>query len=546
MSEFLIARRQYEPRGPLSLMELDASAVTSVTGVADTESGIAELFPKTARQGLLKIAAGGTNDLTRTTPLRVGAVFSGGQAPGGHNVVGGLFEGIRKLHPESTLIGFTGGPSGILKNLALPVTQELMDAYRNTGGFDLFGTGRRKLESKEDFATCAKIFAQHDLDAFVVIGGDDSNTNAAFLAEYLLDTGSKTRIVGVPKTIDSDLRGPFTETSFGFDTAVRVYAELIANIAKDALSGKKYYHFIRLMGRSASHITLEAALQTRPNIALISEEMARDGKTMRQIVEGLAQVVVERAAAGKNYGVILVPEGLIEFIPEMSSLIADLNEVIAGHKDYIESLRGFTAQIEYLAGRLPRESAATMAGLPIDIQRQLIMDRDSHGNVALSRIETEKLLLELLASHLGEMKSEGHYHGKFSSQTHFLGYEGRCAAPTNFDANYAWSLGLTAAALAASGQTGYLAAVHGLTTPPDQWQAWGVPLVSMLTMERRKGKDKAVIRKTLVDLNGPAFRCFEDARSAWAAGDDYRFAGPIQYFGPAGLVDRVPVSLTVQ
>ena len=527
-------------------MELDASAVTSVTGVADLEPHIAGLFPKTARQGLLKISADRTSDLARTAPLRVGAVFSGGQAPGGHNVVGGLFEGIRKLHPDSTLIGFTGGPSGILKNLALPVTKELMDAYRNTGGFDLFGTGRTKLESQEDFATCARIFAQHDLDAFVVIGGDDSNTNAAFLAEYLLENGSKTRIVGVPKTIDSDLRGPFTETSFGFDTAVRVYSELIANIAKDALSGKKYYHFIRLMGRSASHITLEAALQTRPNIALISEEMARDGKTMRQVVEGLAQVVVERAAAGKNYGVILVPEGLIEFIPEMSSLIADLNEVIAGHKDYIESLRGFTAQIEYLAGRLPRESAATLAGLPIDIQRQLIMDRDPHGNVALSRIETEKLLLELLASQLGEFKSDGHYHGKFSSQTHFLGYEGRCAAPTNFDANYAWSLGLTAAALAASGQTGYLAAVHGLTLSPDQWQAWGVPLVSMLTMERRKGKDKAVIRKTLVDLNGPAFRCFEDARSAWAAGDDYRFAGPIQYFGPAGLVDRVPVSLTVQ
>lgn len=546
MSEFLIARREYKPRGPATLMDLYGSGVSEVAGVESLELRIADLFPKTAHQGLLRVEVGGTNDLAKADPLRVGTVFSGGQAPGGHNVVGGLFEGIRKLHPDSTLTGFTGGPSGILKNQSLPVTQELMDGYRNTGGFDLFGTGRTKLESKEDFATCARIFAHHDLDAFVVIGGDDSNTNAAFLAEYLLEHGSKTRIVGVPKTIDSDLRGPFTETSFGFDTAVRVYAELIANIAKDALSGRKYYHFIRLMGRSASHITLEAAMQTRPNVALISEEMARDGKTMRGIVDLLAKVVVERAAAGKNYGVVLVPEGLIEFIPEMSSLIADLNEIIAAHKDYIESLRGFTAQIEYLAGRLPRESAATLAGLPIDIQRQLIMDRDPHGNVALSRIETEKLLLELLSSQLGELKSEGHYHGKFSFQTHFLGYEGRCAAPTNFDANYAWSLGLTAAALASSGQTGYLAAVHGLTLPPDQWQAWGVPLVSMLTMERRKGQDKAVIRKTLVDLAGPAFRWFAESRDAWSIGDDYRFAGPIQYFGPAGLVDRIPVSLTVQ
>ncbi len=546
MSEFLIARREYKPRGPATLMDLYGSGVSEVAGVESLELRIADLFPKTAHQGLLRVEVGGTNDLAKADPLRVGAVFSGGQAPGGHNVVGGLFEGIRKLHPDSTLTGFTGGPSGILKNQSLPVTQELMDGYRNTGGFDLFGTGRTKLESKEDFATCARIFDHHDLDAFVVIGGDDSNTNAAFLAEYLLEHGSKTRIVGVPKTIDSDLRGPFTETSFGFDTAVRVYAELIANIAKDALSGRKYYHFIRLMGRSASHITLEAAMQTRPNVALISEEMARDGKTMRGIVDLLAKVVVERAAAGKNYGVVLVPEGLIEFIPEMSSLIADLNEIIAAHKDYIESLRGFTAQIEYLAGRLPRESAATLAGLPIDIQRQLIMDRDPHGNVALSRIETEKLLLELLSSQLGELKSEGHYHGKFSFQTHFLGYEGRCAAPTNFDANYAWSLGLTAAALASSGHTGYLAAVHGLTLPPDQWQAWGVPLVSMLTMERRKGQDKAVIRKTLVDLAGPAFRWFAESRDAWSIGDDYRFAGPIQYFGPAGLVDRIPVSLTVQ
>ena len=552
MSEFLIARRQYAPQSPVSLTALEASSVSEpAIGLDATDPAIAALFPQMARHPLLKIsqndaAASGLEPLTQKTSLRVGAVFSGGQAPGGHNVVAGLYEGIRKLHPDSTLTGFAGGPAGILKNKAIPVTPELIATFRNTGGFDLFGTGRTKLETPEDFATCARIFTQHDLDALVVIGGDDSNTNAAFLAEYLLETGHKTRIVGVPKTIDSDLRGPFTETSFGFDTAVRVYAELIANIAKDSQSGKKYYHFIRLMGRSASHITMEAALQTRPNVALISEEIARDGMTMSGIIDLLADVVIRRGNAGKNFGVVLVPEGLIEFVPEMRALIANLNEVISGHQDYMDSLRGFTAQIEYLAGRLSKESAATLATLPLDIQRQMIMDRDPHGNVALSQVETEKLLTELLTSRLGELKSEGHFHGKFSCQTHFLGYEGRCAAPTNFDANYAWSLGLTAAGLAASGHSGYLAAVHGLTMTPDRWQAWGVPLVSMLTIERRHGKDKAVIRKTLVDLEGPAFQLFMNSREAWAWDEHYQFAGPIQYFGPAGLVDRIPVSLSVQ
>ena len=542
MTEFLAARREYQPRGPLTLVELENSGL--VTGQAiTTDDRVTALFPRTSGQSVLRLTRGTGATLSRQTPLRVGCVFSGGQAPGGHNVVAGIFEGIRRVHRDSTLIGFVGGPSGILKNQNIEITPELMRAYRNTGGFDLLGTGRTKLESAEDFATCARVFAQHKLDAFVIIGGDDSNTNAAFLSEYLRKSGSNTCAIGVPKTIDSDLRGPWTETSFGFDTAVRVYSELIANIAKDALSGKKYYHFIRLMGRSASHITLEAALQTHPNVALISEEIARDGKSMREIVDDLARVIAARAASGLNHGIVLVPEGLIEFVPEIRTLIDDLNDVIAAHKDYMDSLRGFTAQIEYLAGRLKRESAGTLAALPLDIQRQLIMDRDPHGNVALSRIETEKLLIELLAIRLGEMKSEGHYHGKFAWQTHFLGYEGRCAAPTNFDANYSWCLGLTAAALAAGGHTGYLATVHGLTNPVETWQAVGVPLLSMLTMERRKGKDKAVIRKTLVDLSGQAFQRLATLRDEWASRDDYRFTGPIQYFGPATLVDRVPLSL---
>lgn len=543
MTEFLTARRQYEPRGPAALTELEKSLFkTSATALA-IEDLVRTLFPGTAGQPLLHLDRGQGSGPAAVRPLRVGCVFSGGQAPGGHNVVAGIFQGIRRIHPDSTLTGFAGGPSGVLKNQATPVTAEMIDAYRNTGGFDLLGTGRTKLESAEDFSTCARVFAQHQFDAFVIIGGDDSNTNAAFLAEYLRKTGSRTSVIGVPKTIDSDLRGPWTETSFGFDTAVRVYSELIANIAKDALSGRKYYHFIRLMGRSASHITLEAALQTHPNIALISEEIARDGKSMRDIINDLAGIISARAASGITHGIVLVPEGLVEFVPEMRALIDDLNEVISAHKEYMESLRGFTAQVEYLGGKLRRDSAATLAGLPLDIQRQLIMDRDPHGNVALSRIETEKLLIELLASRLGEMKSEGLYHGKFAWQTHFLGYEGRCAAPTNFDANYAWCLGLTAAALAAGGHSGYLATVHGLTAPASQWQAVGVPLVSMLTIERRRGKDKAVIKKTLVDLDGQAFHKFAGLRAGWAARDDYRFTGPIQYFGPPALVDRIPVSL---
>jgi pyrophosphate--fructose-6-phosphate 1-phosphotransferase len=555
ISEFSKARSKYIPRSPevlkkLHSASLDNSPEHDVQDLFDTDVRISQMFPQTASQPLLRLVANpaAVNTSNLIPNIRVGVVFSGGQAPGGHNVVAGLFDGLCQISRDPFLIGFTGGPAGILRDHNLILTREILDRCRNTGGFDLLGTGRTKLESEGDFAACAEIFSRHDLDAFVIIGGDDSNTNAAFLAEYLLARSHKTKVIGVPKTIDSDLRGPFTETSFGFDTAVRVYSELIANIAKDAASGRKYWHFIRLMGRSASHITLEAALQTHPNVALISEEIAKSGKTLRQIVEDLADVISSRASLGKQHGVVLVPEGLIEFVPEMKVLIAELNDVIAQHREYMESLRGFTAQIEYLTTKLTRENAGTLASLPLDIQRQLLMDRDPHGNVALSRIETEKLLIELLAIQLGEMRTEGKYSGKFAWQTHFLGYEGRCAAPTNFDADYAWCLGLTAASLAyhlgGTAFSGYLAAVHGLAHPVHKWQAWGVPLVSMLTLERRNGNDRAVIRKTLVDLEGQAFRKFDSARIAWTMSDEYKFAGPIQYFGPPELVDRIPVSLT--
>lgn len=560
MSEFSKARGRYQPSAPdvlrqlagISLETMSHSGRPELENSSETviDPAISAMFPLTARQPLLRLSASGQGRTRSHGPLKVGVVFSGGQAPGGHNVIAGLFDGLRQVSQDSQLTGFTGGPAGILKDQHIKLTPELVDRFRNSGGFDLLGTGRTKLESDRDFQACARVFSQHDLDAFVIIGGDDSNTNAAFLAEYLLASGHKTRVIGVPKTIDSDLRGPFTETSFGFDTAVRVYAELVANIAKDAASGGKYWHFIRLMGRSASHITLEAALQTHPNVVLISEEVARAGKTTQQIIQDVATVIAARAAAGKNHGIVLVPEGLIEFVPEMRALISELNDVIAQHREYMESLRGFTAQIEYLTTKLSRGNAGTLASLPIDIQRQLLMDRDPHGNVALSRIETEKLLIELLAIQLGEMKAEGQYAGKFAWQTHFLGYEGRCAAPTNFDADYGWCLGLTAAGLAHrlrdTNLSGYLSAVHGLTRPAEKWQAWGVSLVSMLAVERRKGQDRAVIRKTLVDLDGHAFKRLAAARASWAMNDDYQFAGPIQYFGPPELVNRIPVSLACE
>lgn len=557
-SIFIAERRRYVPSVPHLMRQVNRCCLSEEMASSSVDPTVATLFPHTANQPLISLRENPTQPPVELRnhhgnngskpPCRVGVVFSGGQAPGGHNVVCGLWSGLQQFHKDSTLIGFIGGPDGILKNRTIAITDELAQTYRNTGGFDLLGTGRTKLESNDCFETCAAVFDSHELDAVVIIGGDDSNTNAAFLAEYLSSVNHRTRVVGVPKTIDSDLRGKFTGTSFGFDTAVRVYSELISNIAKDSMSGGKYYHFVRLMGRSASHITLEAALQTRPTMALVSEEIAQQGATLRDIVDIIANTIRARAETGLNHGVILVPEGLIEFVPEMKELISDLNEIIASHKQYMDSLRGFTAQIEYLAGRLPRNSAATLAGLPIDIQRQLLMDRDPHGNVALSRVETEKLLIELVAIKLGELKSEGNYCGKFAWQTHFFGYEGRCAAPTNFDANYAWNLGLVAAALCHDNapRTGYLAAVHDVAGPINCWQGWGVPLVSMLTMERRGGKTKAVIKKTLVDLQGGAFREFARWRDDWAKTDRFLFCGPIQYFGPPSITEQIPLSLALR
>jgi pyrophosphate--fructose-6-phosphate 1-phosphotransferase len=550
ISPFHRARCAYQPRYPRPLGRLSDLAVErhrpAEPAVDEGQKReLKRLFPLTWGQGLLDLNYDGD---TRLAPGRftVAVVLSGGPAPGGHNVVWGLLDGLKSLSPDARVIGFRSGPAGIVDDKHVEITPESLAEFKNTGGFDLLGTGRAKIETPEQFARCRAVLERHGADVLAIIGGDDSNTNAALLAEYFLAHGCKTRVIGVPKTIDGDLKNRYVEISFGYDTAVRLYSELVANIARDALSARKYYHFIRLMGRSASHITLEVALQTQPNMALISEEVAAGAQTLADVVARIGECIKARARAGKNYGVVLVPEGLIEFIPEVKALIRELNEILAGHRDYVQTLSGFTAQSEFVHRKLSRDASHVFASMPIDIQRQLLMDRDPHGNVQVSRIETEKLLIGLLQSHLKEEQAEGRYTGKFSYQHHFLGYEGRCACPTNFDADYAYALGRTAVALIAAGVTGYMAVVTGLAGDPAEWQAQGVPLLAMMNLETRHGKQTPVIRKSLVDLDGRAFRYFAARRQGWSERDDYRFSGPIQYFGPPAMTDKVPLSLALE
>ena len=556
ISPFHKARGDYQPRFPSSLTDL--SQLRGATAVAEAhpwsvdpaaKSDLHAHFPHTFRQvdqGILELTQAQGPSQASEQPLRVGVLLSGGPAPGGHNVIWGLHDALTASRRPFELVGFLGGAGGLLNNRSRLLTHEDLVDYRNTGGFDLLGTGRTKIETSEQCAKAREVSARHELDALVIIGGDDSNTNAARLAEYFKASGAKTAIIGVPKTIDGDLKNRFIETTFGFDSAVRLYSELISNIARDALSGRKYYHFIRLMGRAASHITLECALQTQPTITLIAEEVAARQLTLAEVVEQLATVIKARASQGRDYGIILVPEGLIEFIPEMRSLIHELNHLLAEHKDYISTLSGFTEQSEYVHRKLTRDASYTFSSLPLDIQRQLLMDRDPHGNVALSRVETEKLLIELVQSHLKEEKVAGRYSGSFGYQHHFLGYEGRCIGPSNFDADYAYSLGRTAAALAAVGANGYMAVMRDLASPPEHWRPGGVPLLAMMTFERRHGQAVPVLRKGLVELGGRAFGYFSEHRDAWAESDSFRFTGPIQYFGPSYLTDRVPLSLALE
>jgi len=537
-------RKTYSPKLPPSLNQ-GIERVHLKTGEATKsvkdEGAVREAFPKTYGLPLLSFEAGGSTSPSK--PLRVGVVLSGGQAPGGHNVIAGVFDSIRALHQESAVYGFIGGPGGLEKGQYEVIGSEKMDAYRNTGGFDIIGSGRTKLETPEQFDRCIEVIGRLQLDAVVIIGGDDSNTNAAILAEYLLGKGLSTCVVGIPKTIDGDLKNARIPTSFGFDTAVKTYSELIGNIARDARSARKYWHFIKLMGRSASHITLEAGLQTCANVTLISEEIEEKKESLDQVVESVCRSVKARAAQGKDYGVVLVPEGLIEFIPSIKALIAEVNDLLAEKEKEFVGLNSAEKKVQTLAGWLKPENAATFRLLPNSIKAQLLLDRDPHGNVQVSLIETEKLLSEMVGANL---KKDPGYKRKFSAQHHFFGYEGRAAAPTNFDADYCYGLGCVAAVLIRDGKTGYMASMRNLSKGVENWEAGGVPITMLFNMELRHGKLKPVIQKALVDLKGPAFGELAEHRAAWEIEDAYLYPGPIQYFGPADICDAITKTLSLE
>jgi pyrophosphate--fructose-6-phosphate 1-phosphotransferase len=483
----------------------------------------------------------GANPAVKKKKLNVAVTLSGGQAPGGHNVIAGLFDGLKKANPKNSLIGFLGGPSGILENKFSLITQKSLRDYRNTGGFDFIQSGRTKIETPEQFETAKNNLIDNKLDALIIIGGDDSNTNAALIAEYVKQNGIDTCIVGVPKTIDGDLKNKHIEISFGFDTATKIYSELVGNICRDVHSSRKYWHFIRLMGRSASHITLEVAFKTQPNIVLIGEEVFENKQTLASIIDDMADIIVRREQSGKPYGVVLVPEGLIEFIPEMKELISALNDALAGanfpQEASIEEKKNIVLE------KLPSDLADLLRSLPAGIASQLLLDRDPHGNVMVSQIETEKLLIEMLHKKLSILKKGGRYKGKFATVTHFFGYEGRCGIPSNFEANYTYALGYTAAILALNNLTGYISSVRNLNKASKQWLCGGIPLTMMMNIEKRQGQNKPVIQKALIDLNGKPYKELLKAREDWAMNERYLFPGPIQYFGPSEITDMITNTL---
>ena len=538
------ARAAYAPKLPAALQNGAAVCVQeggATTAVADVEK-IQALFKSTYGSPVLTFAPGCGE---KKAAINVGVILSGGQAPGGHNVIAGLFDGLKSLNEDSRLFGFLKGPDGLVKGEYMELTADIIDAYRNTGGFDMIGSGRTKLETEEQFLAAKANCEKAGISALVIIGGDDSNTNACVLAEYFKSNNVGIQVIGCPKTIDGDLKNEWIEASFGFDTACRVYSELIGNIGRDANSAKKYWHFIKLMGRSASHIALECALQTQPNAAIISEEVAAKKMTLGQIVDDLAAIVAGRAAAGMNFGVALIPEGLVEFIPEIKVLIAELNDLLAANADAVEAMDK-NEKVAIAAGKLSAESAKVFASLPAGIQMQLCNDRDPHGNVQVSLIETEKMLAEMVGTKLKAMKADGSFKGKFATQTHFFGYEGRCAAPSNYDADYCYSLGYNAAALIGAGRTGYMSSVRNTIKPAAEWIAGGIPITMMLNMERRHGADKPVIRKALVELDGAPFAEFAAKRALWAKETSFVYPGPIQYFGPSCVCDLVTKTLTLE
>ena len=537
-----IARAAYQPKLPKALQGAVKIKEGAPTQSVDNQEDIKKLFPNTYGMPIIEFEPAESENNSK---INVGVILSGGQAPGGHNVITGLFDQIKRLNPENRLFGFILGPGGFVDHNYKELTKEVIDEYRNTGGFDMIGSGRTKLEKVEQFEKGLEIARELNLSAIVIIGGDDSNTNACVLAEYYAAKNYGIQVIGCPKTIDGDLKNEQIETSFGFDTACKTYSELIGNIERDCNSARKYWHFIKVMGRSASHIALECALQCQPNICLVSEEVEQKDMTLNQIVDDLCQAIAKRAEDGNNFGTVIVPEGLIEFIPAIGRLIQELNDLLAAHgADYKDLDKD--AQRKYIIEHLSKENAATFETLPADVARQLSLDRDPHGNVQVSLIETEKLLSAMCEARLAEMKAEGKYVGKFAAQHHFFGYEGRCAAPSNFDADYCYALGTSAAQLIANGKTGYMAIVKNTTAPADQWIAGGVPITMMMNMERRNGEMKPVIRKALVELDGAPFKEFASKRDVWARETAYVYPGPIQYWGPTEVCDQPTKTLALE
>lgn len=534
------SREAYTPKLPKALRGfVDVKEGKPTQSVGDQDE-IKKLFPKTYGLPLVEFVPG---EKKTNEPINVGVILSGGQAPGGHNVISGIFDGIKRLNPENRLYGFLMGPGGLVDHNYMELTSDIIDNYRNTGGFDMIGSGRTKLEKVEQFEKGREIIEKLGIKALVIIGGDDSNTNACVLAEYYAAKNYGIQVIGCPKTIDGDLKNDQIETSFGFDTATKTYSEVIGNIERDANSAQKYWHFIKLMGRSASHIALECALQCHPNVTIISEEVEKNDTSLDEIVTYIAQAVADRAADGNNFGTVLIPEGLIEFIPAIKRLIAELNDLLASEEGKKVEPKD---HYNWIKSKLTDENAAVYASLPEGVAKQLTMERDPHGNVQVSLIETEKLLSEMVANKLAEWKKEGKFNGKFAAQHHFFGYEGRCAAPSNYDADYCYALGISASELISNGKTGYMAIVKNTTAPAEEWIAGGVPITMMFNMERRNGEMKSVIRKALVDLNGKPFKEFASHREEWRRNTCFVYPGPIQYFGPTEVCDQPTMTLKLE
>jgi len=542
-SELQIARAAYAPKVPAALKGSVKAVDGEKTQSIANQEEIKKLFPNT--YGMPIVTFEKSNDAVKMPAINVGVILSGGQAPGGHNVIAGLFDGIKNINKDSRLYGFILGPGGLVEHNYMELTSEIIDEYRNTGGFDIIGSGRTKLEDTAQFDKGLEILKKLDIKALVIIGGDDSNTNACVLAEYYSAIGSGVQVIGCPKTIDGDLKNEQIETSFGFDTACKVYSEVIGNIQRDCNSARKYWHFIKLMGRSASHIALECALQTQPNVCIISEEIEAKNLSLTDVVDQIATAVAKRAENGDNFGTVLIPEGLIEFIPAMKALISELNDFLASNEAEFKAVKD-ADQRNYIISKLTKDNSELYASLPDTVARQLTLDRDPHGNVQVSLIETEKLLAEMVGKRLKEWKEQGKYVGKFSTQVHFFGYEGRCAAPSNYDADYCYSLGYTASCLIAAGKTGYMSSVRNTTAPADKWIAGGIPVTMMMNMERRHGEMKPVIQKALVKLDGAPFKTFAAKRDSWGINTEFVYPGPIQYFGPTEVCDRPTKTLILE